>query len=161
MLESSHSVRKWLKELSKASDSILTYIDLEHNGNLITHYKGIDLEIHLKDKVDSSSYESLLDFFVDYYNLEFDCEFSTSLEHTTTSRIHIIEATHYKMFIENNQWIVRVSCGYHFEFKLNKNQINKFRQEGKSYIDTMVEHKMSKKINAKQKSCTIKTSYYI
>lgn len=145
MLESSPSVRKWLKGFSKASESILTYIDLEHNGNLITHYKGIDLEILLKNSVKDSSSESLLDFFVDYYNLEFDYEFKTSLGKPIKSRIYIIEATNYKMYIENGKWVVYVAFGYNFEFELNDNQINKFRQEGKDFLDKLVEVKMSKK----------------
>jgi len=145
MLESSPSVRKWLKGLSEASESILTYIDLEHNGRLILQYKGIDLEILLKVHVNDSSSESLLDFFVEYYNIEFNHEFRTNLEKTIKSRIYIIEATNYKMYIENNQWIVYVYYGYNFEFELNDNQINKFRQEGKDYLDRLVEDKMTKK----------------
>ncbi|MFY7669675.1 hypothetical protein ACOSP6_01170 [Tenacibaculum sp. MEBiC06402] len=71
ILESSHSVRKWMKDFSKASESILTYIDSEHNGKIITYYKGIDLEIIIKNSIEPYS-ESLLNFFKDYYNLEFE-----------------------------------------------------------------------------------------
>lgn len=136
MLESSPSVRKWIKGLSEASESILTYIDLENSGRLILYYKGIDLEILLKGHVNDSSSESLLGFFAEYYNLEFNHEFRTSLDKTIKSRIYIIEDTNYKMYIENNQWIVYIDYGY--KFKLNDNEVNKFRQEGKYYLDSLV-----------------------
>lgn len=145
MLGSSFAVKKWLKALSKASESILTYIDLEHNGNRIVHYKGIDLDILLKGNGIYDFSENLIDFFVDYYNLEFNQEFKTKLEKSIASRIYIIETTPYKMYVENNKWIVYVDYGCNFEFELNENQIHKFRRKGKVFIDQLVEAKLAKK----------------
>ena len=48
LFQDSISIKKWFIELSKAVDSVISYIDLEYNGNRIIFFNGKEIDIFLK-----------------------------------------------------------------------------------------------------------------
>ncbi|QQQ29991.1 hypothetical protein [Chryseobacterium indoltheticum] len=70
MLSESLSVRNWLQEFSKISNSILTFIDLESSGDKIVFYKGKKVEIQIDDEKRNIILENLEENYLDeYYKL--------------------------------------------------------------------------------------------
>lgn len=70
MLNESLSVRNWLHEFSKISDSILTFIYLESSGDKIVFYKGEKIEIQIEDEKRNIKLEDLEENYLDeYYKL--------------------------------------------------------------------------------------------
>ncbi|WP_415328304.1 hypothetical protein [Chryseobacterium sp. MMS23-Vi53] len=59
MLHESLSVKNWIHEFSKVSDSIVTFIDLESSGDKILYYKGEKVEILVKDEKRNIKLEDL------------------------------------------------------------------------------------------------------
>lgn len=49
LFEESLSIRAWFVELSKTVDAIISYMDLEYNGNRIIYFNGKEIDILLKD----------------------------------------------------------------------------------------------------------------
>lgn len=72
MLERSLSVNNWILEFSKAADSIMTYLDLEHNGRRIVFYNGREIEVTIKKGMDHDSFNLVRDLLKDYHELEVD-----------------------------------------------------------------------------------------
>lgn len=73
MLHESLSVRNWMHEFSKVSDSIVTFIDLESAGDKIVYYKGEKVEILIEDEkcnIKPENLESLEEHYLyEYYKL--------------------------------------------------------------------------------------------
>lgn len=72
MLETSISVKKWILEFSRISDSILTYLDLEHNGHKIMYYKGKEIEITIREGFEEGEENKLSSLLDDYFDLTYD-----------------------------------------------------------------------------------------
>ncbi len=72
MLERSLSVKKWILAFSKAAGSIMTYIDLEHNGRRILFYNGREIEVIIKKGIEYDSFHFVQDLLKDYNELEVD-----------------------------------------------------------------------------------------
>ncbi len=72
LIEDSISVKKWILEFSKASDSLLTYLDLEHNGRRLVFYNGKEIDCTIKEGFDVDSYESVKNILNDYFTLGFN-----------------------------------------------------------------------------------------
>lgn len=70
VIDTSLTVKKWVLELSIATDSILTFIDQGYRGHRILYYKRhhLDFKIHDQDEVISSA--TINDFFTDCYALD-------------------------------------------------------------------------------------------
>jgi hypothetical protein len=65
MIAKSIAVKKWIVDLSEASDAILTYVDMEHEGRRIYYYKG-RLNLTLHTNYDTHRYPAFAAFFDDY-----------------------------------------------------------------------------------------------
>ncbi|MFB0842072.1 hypothetical protein [Paenibacillus oleatilyticus] len=48
LLRDSYSIHRWFIRLSKEFHSILTYVDLEHEGHRLIYYRGQEINIELK-----------------------------------------------------------------------------------------------------------------
>ena len=72
LIESSISVKKWILEFSKASDSILTYLDLEHNGHRLLFYNGNEIDCTITEGFEIGSYELVKNIIADYLKLKSD-----------------------------------------------------------------------------------------
>lgn len=77
MIENSVSVKKWILEFSKVSDSLLTYLDLEHNGHRLLFYNRNEVDVTIKEGFEIDSYESVKNMIFDYFKLEADWNIST------------------------------------------------------------------------------------
>lgn len=73
MLHESLSVRNWIHEFSKISDSQVTFIDLESSGDKILYYKGEKVEIQIEDEKRNVKLEDLNNleenYLYEYYKL--------------------------------------------------------------------------------------------
>ncbi len=69
LLRDSYSIRQWFIRLSKEFHSILTYLDLEHEGHRLIYYRGQEINIELKGEghleVGKSELLSILQDFTD------------------------------------------------------------------------------------------------
>ncbi|MEO4005496.1 hypothetical protein [Flavobacterium sp. CAU 1735] len=151
MLEESMSVRKWIYEFSDASESVLSYIDMESSGIKIIYYKGHKTEIILKNSIPKSSLYTFQNLLTDYFHLENDLELNNDQKYSIlTENINVVEDDQYSVFIANAKWYLDIRSGYNEQIELNENQITRFRKEGKKYMDDLVEirlniHRYSKK----------------
>lgn len=142
MLEESQSVKKWMKEWSLASHSILTFLDLESAGQHIICYKDTEMDLHIKGNISYEYSEPILDLLVDLYNLEGNNTLSAKLDNALESKTCIIRDKTYELYIEQSDWIVYTKNEIPFQFCLTQQQIQSFRKEGKSVLDKLVEQKI-------------------
>lgn len=72
MMEKSVSVKKWILEFSRQSESIISYLDLEHNGKRVLYYMGREVDITITKGFEEDSYDMVSGFVKDYFGLNYD-----------------------------------------------------------------------------------------
>lgn len=90
MIARSIAVKKWIVDLSEASDAIFSYVDMEEAGRNVYFYKG-QLNLTLHTNYDTHRYPAFATFFDDYQVLLKNAERPSASKHVRDSIVSYIK----------------------------------------------------------------------